>query len=87
VGNIIGNRVSIGVEKYALGFEIAQLQFKIQFGVELPIVVDEVDFVILEFEIIVPVFLGQSRNAEIIFISDWVSMERRFWFAFTDYCW
>ena len=66
VGNILGNRVSIEVEKYALGFEIAQLQYKIQFGVKPPIVVDEVDFVIRELEVIFPVFLGQSWNAEII---------------------
>ena len=49
-----------------LGFEIAQLQYNIQFGFEPPIVVDEVNFVICENEVLIPVILGQSWNAEII---------------------
>ncbi|MGB3222709.1 MAG: hypothetical protein WBB23_07890 [Desulforhopalus sp.] len=64
--NIIGNRDSIEVEKYALGFEIAQLQYKPQFGVDPLIVVDEAYFVIHKLKVIFPVFLGQPENAKII---------------------
>ena len=60
VGNIFGNYFSIKVKKYALCFEIAQLQYKVQLGVELPIFVNEVKFITCEFEKIFPVFLGQS---------------------------